>query len=60
MAAYLIYKEYKSNQINEQNLTNFALELWKSGQLKVETFYDKEINDTVTRYSIKIYEEEKD
>lgn len=60
MAVYLMYKEYKSNQINEQDLTNFALELWKSGHLKAESRYNKEINDTVTKYSIKVYEEEND
>ena len=57
MKIYKMWKDYESESINEKDLLNFALDLWKSGQIRVTSHWDEEIQKTMTRYSIVVSED---
>lgn len=52
-----MWKDYESESMNEKDLLNFALDLWKSGQIRVTSHWDEEIQKTMTRYSIVVSED---
>ena len=57
MKIYKMWKDYESESMNEKDLLNFALDLWKDGQIRVTSHWDEEIQKTMTRYSIVVSED---
>lgn len=58
MKAFKLWKDFESESINEKDLLQFALDLWRNGSIKVEAALvdDKKI----VRYSIKCLEDEEE
>lgn len=57
MNVFKIWKDFKSDGMNEKDLLQFTLELWRDGDIKVEQYLADD-NTKITRYSIKIYQDE--
>lgn len=56
MAVFLNWQDFESDYMNEKDLLQFAIGLWKDGNIKIEQMM---IDDKrVTRYSIKCYVDE--
>lgn len=56
MAVFLNWQDFESDSMNENDLLQFAMGLWKDGNIKIEQMM---INGKrVTRYSIKCYVDE--
>lgn len=58
MGAHLSYNDFKASGITDEHLLHFAKNLWRGGDLKVEVMQDKD-GEVYTRYSIKVYDDEK-
>lgn len=58
MNVYKLWKDFESESMNEKDLLQFALELWKDGSIKVEQYLTND-NKKITRYSIKCWQDEK-
>ena len=56
MAVFLNYQDFESESMNEKDLLQFALNLWKGGNIKIEQRMQDE--KKIVRYSIKVYVEE--
>lgn len=57
MKAFKLWKDFESDGMNEKDLLQFALELWKDGSIKVEQYLAGD-NKKITRYSIKCWQDE--
>ena len=57
MNVFKLWKDFESDGMNEKDLLQFALELWKDGDIKVEQRLVDD-NTKITKYSIKIYQDE--
>ena len=55
-------QDFASDGMNEKDLLQFALELWKDGIIKVEQRLVGGLdgNKKITRYSIKYYQDEEE
>ena len=58
MNAFKLWKDFESDGMNEKDLLQFALDLWRDGSLKVEQYLADD-NKKITRYSIKCWYDEK-
>lgn len=58
MNVYKLWKDFESESMNEKDLLQFALELWRDGSIKVEQYLTDD-NKKITRYSIKCWQDEK-
>lgn len=56
MKVFKIWEEFESESMNEKDLLQFAIGLWKDGALKIEQMMID--NKKVTRYSLKYYQDE--
>ena len=56
MAVFLNWQDFESDSMNEKDLLQFALNLWKDGNIKIEQRMQDE--KKIVRYSIKVYVEE--
>ena len=56
MKVFKVWEDFESESMNEKDLLQFAIGLWKDGALKIEQMM---IDDKkVTRYSLKYYQDE--
>lgn len=56
MAVFLNWQDFESDSMNENDLLQFAMGLWKDGNIKIEQMMID--GKRVTRYSIKCYVDE--
>lgn len=56
MAVFLNWQDFESESMNEKDLLQFAIGLWKDGNIKVEQMMQDD--KRIVRYSIKIYQDE--
>lgn len=56
MAVFLNWQDFESDSMNEKDLLQFALNLWKDGNIQIEQRMQDE--KKIVRYSIKVYVEE--
>ena len=54
---FKLWKDFESESMNEKDLLQFALDLWKNGDIKVEQYLADD-NKKITRYSIKCWSDE--
>lgn len=57
MKVFKLWKDFESESMNEKDLLQFALDLWKDGSIKVEQHLADD-NTKLTRYSIKCWIDE--
>lgn len=57
MNVFKLWKDFESDGMNEKDLLQFALELWKDGSIKVEQHLVDD-NTKIVRYSIKCWQDE--
>lgn len=58
MSVFKFWEDFESESMNEKDLSQFAINLWKDGSLKIEQLLID--GKKVTRYSIKIYQDEEE
>ena len=58
MSVFKFWQDFESESMNEKDLSQFAISLWKDGSLKIEQLMID--GKKVTRYSIKIYQDEEE
>jgi hypothetical protein len=56
MSVFKVWEDFESESMNEKDLLQFAIGLWKDGALKIEQMLID--NKKVTRYSLKYYQDE--
>lgn len=56
MAVFLNWQDFENDSMNENDLLQFAMGLWKDGNIKIEQMMID--GKRVTRYSIKCYVDE--
>lgn len=56
MNVFKVWEDFESESMNEKDLLQFAIGLWKDGVLKIEQMMID--NKKVTRYSLKYYQDE--
>lgn len=56
MSVFKVWEDFESESMNEKDLLQFALNLWKDDALKIEQMMID--NKKVTRYSLKYYQDE--
>lgn len=56
MSVFKVWEDFESESMNEKDLLQFAIGLWKDGALKIEQMMID--NKKVTRYSLKYYQDE--
>ena len=56
MKVFKVWEDFESESMNEKDLLQFAINLWKDGALKIEQMMID--NKKVTRYSLKYYQDE--
>ena len=56
MNVFKLWKDFESESMNEKDLLQFAIGLWKDGALKIEQMLID--GKKVTRYSLKYYQDE--
>lgn len=56
MAVFLNWQDFESESMNEKDLLEFAIALWKDGNIKVEQMLQDD--KRIVRYSIKCYVDE--
>jgi hypothetical protein len=56
MAVFLNWQDFESESMNEKDLLEFAIALWKDGNIKVEQMMQDD--KRIVRYSIKCYVDE--
>ena len=59
MKTYKLWKDFETDMMKDHDLFRFALDLWKDGSIKVTSHWDKELCRSITRYSINVWEDEK-
>lgn len=57
MSAFKFWQDFESDGMNEKDLLQFAINLWKDGNIKVEQYLTDD-NKKITRYSIKCWQDE--
>ena len=57
MKVFKMWKDFESEAMNEHDLLKFAIDLWKSGRIKVSSFWDNKDECQITRYEIIVAEE---
>ena len=62
MSVFLNWQDFESESMNEKDLLQFALNLWKDGNIKIEQRLVDGLDGSkkITRYSIKIYQDEEE
>lgn len=58
MKVFKVWEDFESDGMNEKDLLQFAIGLWKDGALKIEQMLID--NKKVTRYSLKYYQDEEE
>lgn len=58
MSVFKVWEDFESESMNEKDLLQFAIGLWQDGAIKVEQMMID--NKKVTKYSIKIYQDEEE
>ena len=58
MSVFKFWQDFESESMNEKDLLQFAINLWKDNSLKIEQLMID--GKKVTRYSIKIYHDEEE
>ena len=58
MSVFKFWQDFESESMNEKDLLQFAINLWKDNSLKIEQLMID--SKKVTRYSIKIYQDEEE
>lgn len=58
MSVFKFWQDFESESMNEKDLAQFAINLWKDNSLKIEQLMID--GKKVTRYSIKIYHDEEE
>ena len=58
MSVFKFWQDFESESMNEKDLLQFAINLWKDNSLKIEQMMID--GKKVTRYSIKIYHDEEE
>lgn len=60
MNVFKLWKDFESDGMNEKDLLQFALGLWKDGTIKVEQRLVDGLDGSkkITRYSIKCWQDE--
>jgi hypothetical protein len=56
MSVFKVWQDFESESMNEKDLLQFAIGLWKDGTLKIEQMLID--GKKVTRYSLKCYQDE--
>lgn len=56
MAVFLNWQDFESESMNEKDLLQFAIGLWKDDNIKIEQMMQDE--KKIVRYSIKCYVDE--
>ena len=56
MKVFKVWEDFESESMNEKDLLQFAIGLWKDGALKIEQMMID--NKKMTRYSLKYYQDE--
>jgi hypothetical protein len=56
MKVFKVWEDFESESMNEKDLLQFAIGLWKDGAIKIEQMMID--NKKVTRYSLKYYQDE--
>ena len=56
MSVFLNWQDFESESMNEKDLLQFAIGLWKDGSIKIEQMMQDD--KRIVRYSIKIYQNE--
>ena len=56
MSVFKVWEDFESESMNEKDLLQFAIGLWKDGAIKIEQMLID--NKKVTRYSLKYYQDE--
>ena len=56
MKVFKVWEDFESESMNEKDLLQFAIGLWKDGALKIEQMLLD--GKKVTRYSLKYYQDE--
>lgn len=56
MKVFKVWEDFESESMNETDLLQFAIGLWKDGALKIEQMMID--GKKVTRYSLKYYQDE--
>lgn len=57
MNVFKCWKDFESDGMNEKDLLQFALDLWRDGSIKVEQYLAND-NKKITRYSVKCWKDE--
>ena len=57
MSVFKTWQDFESDGMNEKDLLQFAINLWKDGNIKVEQYLVDD-NKKITRYSIKCWQDE--
>lgn len=62
MKVFKLWNDFESDGMNEKDLLQFALELWKDGSIKVEQRLVDGLDGSkkITRYSIKCCQDEEE
>ena len=62
MSVFKVWEDFESDGMNEKDLLQFAIELWKDGSIKVEQRLVDELDGSkkITRYSIKCCQDEEE
>lgn len=60
MNVFKLWKDFESDGMNEKDLLQFAIDLWKDGNIKVEQRLVDGLDGSkkITRYSIKCWQDE--
>lgn len=60
MSVFKTWQDFESDGMNEKDLLQFAINLWKDGNIKVEQRLVGGLdgNKKITRYSIKCWQDE--
>ena len=56
MSVFKMWEDFESESMNEKDLLQFAIGLWKDGNIKIEQMMQDE--KRIVRYSIKCYVDE--
>jgi hypothetical protein len=56
MKVFKVWEDFESESMNEKDLLQFALNLWRDGNIKIEQLMQDE--KKIVRYSIKCYVDE--
>ena len=58
MSVFKVWEDFESDSMNEKDLLQFAIGLWKDGAIKIEQMMID--NKKVIRYSLKYYQDKEE